>query len=200
ETVGGNIVTNRSFDPVTGWLGSITTGLNGGVELQNDSYLFDEEGNVTQRQNNNVGLTENFFYDDLYRLDHSTLGASINLQMHYDATGNITSRSDLAGGSSWTYDPDRKHAVTQAGSPSYAYGYDANGNVTSRNGYTVIWTSYNHPSAINSAGESVSFSYTQDHTRWSAIYSGSTGVETTYFIGDLLEKVISAGSNDYRHY
>jgi RHS repeat-associated protein len=64
----------------------------------------------------------------------------------------------------------------------------------------VSWTSYNHPSAINSAGESVQFAYKQDHTRWSAIYSGSAGLETTYFIGDLLEKVITAGSNDYRHY
>lgn len=200
ETVGGNIVTNRGFDAVTGWMGSITTGLNGGVELQNDSYLFDEVGNATQRQNNNVGLTENFFYDDLYRLDHSTLGGSVNLQMYYDATGNITARSDLAGGATWTYDGNRKHAVTQAGSSAYAYTYDSNGNVTSRSGFTVTWSSFNHPNVINGAGESVTFAYKQDHTRWSAIYSGSTGVETTYFIGDLLEKVVSAGSNDYRHF
>jgi hypothetical protein len=36
---------------------------------------------------------------------------------------------------------------------------------------------------------------------WSAVYSGSSGVETTYFIGDLLEKVSGVGrSFDYCHY
>ncbi len=202
ETLGNGVVTNRSFDAVTGWPGSVTSGVNGATNLQNDSYLFDEVGNVIQRENNNPGLTENFYYDGDYRLDHSTLGgtSNVNLQMHYDATGNITSRSDLAGGASWTYDPNRKHAVTQAGNPAFAYTYDQNGNVTSRDGYTVTWTSYNHPSSITSFGESVSFAYKQDHTRYSAVYNGSSGMETTYFIGDLLEKVISAGSVNYRHY
>src|SRR6185312_2649210 len=60
--------------------------------------------------------------------------------------------------------------------------------------------SYNHPLVINSPGESVQFAYKQDHTRWSAIYNGSTGIETTYFVGDLLEKVITAGVSEYRHF
>ncbi len=46
----------------------------------------------------------------------------------------------------------------------------------------------------------MTFAYKQDHTRYSAVYNGSSGMETTYFIGDLLEKVISAGSVNYRHY
>jgi RHS repeat-associated protein len=202
ETLGNNVITNRAFDAVTGLPSSVTSGVSGGggTELQNDSYLFDQVGNLIQRQNGNTSLTESFYYDDVYRLDHSTLNGTTNLQMHYDATGNITSRSDLAGGATWTYDANRKHAVTQAGNAAYQYAYDANGNVTSRDGYSIIWTSFNHPSAINSGGESVQFAYTQDHTRYSAIYSGSAGVETTYFITNLLEKVISAGSVDYRHY
>jgi len=80
------------------------------------------------------------------------------------------------------------------------YTYDANGNVATRNGLAISWTSYNHPLVINSPGESVQFAYKQDHTRWSAIYNGSTGIETTYFVGDLLEKVITAGVSDYRHF
>lgn len=55
------------------------SGLNGGATLQNESYLFDLLGNLTQRQNNNVGLTENFYYDDLYCLDHSMLNGAVNL-------------------------------------------------------------------------------------------------------------------------
>ena len=201
EILGNNVVTHRAFDAVTGWMSSTTSGIGTAVDLQNDSYLYDEVGNLTLRQNNNAGLNENFFYDDLYRLDHSTLGANVNLQMHYDATGNITSRSDLAGGATWTYDANRKHAVTQAGNVAYSYSYDNNGNVLTRNGYNVTWTSYNHPLEIDSAGESVNFQYKDDHTRWSAVYSGSTGMETTYFIGDLLEKVTTVGPvYDYRHF
>jgi len=85
-------VTNRSFDAVTGWLNSIQSGVSGGTGLQNLAYAYDELGNVTQRQENSRGLTENFYYDNLYRLDHSTLdsgsGPATNLQMHYDAMGN----------------------------------------------------------------------------------------------------------------
>lgn len=200
ETLGNGVITSRAFDAVTGWLGSQQSGVGGGASLQNESYLQDLAGNVTQRQNNNVGLTENFFYDNLYRLDHSTLGGVQNLGLTYDATGNITSRTDVAGGAAWTYHASKKHAVTQAGNSSYTYSYDANGNVNARNGYTVSWMSFDHPNIINSAGESVQFAYNQNHERWRAIYTGSAGVETTYFIGGLLEKVVTAGASDYRHY
>jgi RHS repeat-associated protein len=200
ETLGNGVITNRSYDAVTGWVNSLQSGLNGSSALQNESYLFDAVGNLTQRQNNNVGLNEDFFYDPVYRMDHSTLNGTLNLQMVYDAMGNISSRSDVAAGATWTYDPSRKHAVAQAGSPSFAYTYDVNGNVTSRNGSSITWTSYNHPVTINSGSESVQFAYDHNHARYSAVYTGSTGLETTYFIGELLEKVISAGSIDYRHY
>jgi hypothetical protein len=53
---------------------------------------------VTQRQENSLGLTETFYYDNLYRLEHSTLtnggGTSANLTLVYDngspGPGNIT--------------------------------------------------------------------------------------------------------------
>ncbi len=205
ETLGNGVVTNRAYDAVTGWVSLIQSGLSSApAGLQNESYLYDLVGNLTQRQSNNAAFTENFFYDDLYRLDHSTLqnsaGTATNLALTYDATGNITSRSDVAAGGTWTYDPVRKHAVIQAGSVAFTYTYDANGNATSRNGYTISWTSFNHPSAIAASGESVQFAYNQDHLRWSSIYSGPGGTETTYFIGEGMEKVVTAGVNDFRHF
>ena len=63
----------------------------------------------------------------------------------FDAIGNVTSRSDIAG--SYNYDPVRKHAVTAAGGNSYAY--DANGNMSTRIGATIAWTSYNLPSSLS---------------------------------------------------
>ena len=59
ETLGNGIVTNRAFDAVTGWLSSIQSGVSGGTGAQNQSFLYDLVGNLTQRQDNNLGLTEN---------------------------------------------------------------------------------------------------------------------------------------------
>lgn len=72
--------------------------------------------------------------------------------------------------------------------------------MTSRSGNVITWTSYNYPSGINSPGESVTFQYGPDRQRWQTIYTGSIGTETTYHVGGLLEKVISGGITDYRHY
>jgi RHS repeat-associated protein len=194
------IVTSRAFDAVTGWLGSIQTGVSGGSTLQNEAYQYDDLGNVIQRQNNNLGLTENFFYDNVYRLDHSTLGGATNLQMGYDAMGDITSRSDVAGGATWTYDLVRKHAVTQAGSSSFTYAYDANGNVTSRNGSIIGWTSYNYPAGVTTATESANFDYGPNRQRWRMIYSGPSGNETTFYATPKFEKVYAGGGGEYRSY
>jgi RHS repeat-associated protein len=202
ETLGNGVVTNRSFDAVTGWIGSIQAGVSGGSGLQNNAFAYDYMGDVTQRQDNNQGLTENFYYDADYRLSYSTLGGVNNLTMTYDTTGmgNIASRSDVAGGTAWTYDPVRKHAVTQAGTGGYSFTYDGNGNALTRNGYANTWTSYNYPSGVNAAGESATFQYGPDRQRWQTIYTGSIGTETTYHVGKLLEKVTNSGALNYRHY
>jgi hypothetical protein len=93
----------------------------------------------------------------------------------------------------------RRHAVTQAGGLTYTY--DANGNVTSRSGYSIDWASYNKPNVINGAGgESVHFSYNHDHQRWRAMLISSAGTETTYFIGGALEKVVTVGASEHRHF
>jgi RHS repeat-associated protein len=194
------VVQYHTYDAVTGWVIAIQGGANGGTGLQNQSYLYDEMGNVTQRQDNNAGLTENFYYDNLYRLDHSTLGGTTNLQMQYDGMGNITSRSDIAAGAAWTYDPTHKHQVTQAGSTAYSYLYDGNGNVRNRNGTLIGWTSYNYPSSVGTSTESATFDYGADRQRWRMIYTGPSGTETTYYATPRFEVVATSTGTDYRHY
>ncbi len=164
ETLGNGLVTNRAYDAVTGWLTSVQSGPGGGASVQNQSFLYDEVGNVTQRQDNSLGLSENFYYDNDYRLSYSTLNGTQNLSLGYNTMGNITSRSDVAGGAAWTYDPTHVHEVTEAGSNAYQYAYDADGNMTSRQGSAIRWTSYNYPSSINdtATGETVYFSYGPD--------------------------------------
>jgi RHS repeat-associated protein len=205
ETLGNGVVTNRTFDAVTSWIGSIQSGLGGeGAALLNSSYGYDENGDLIQRQNNNIGLTENFYYDSDYRLHYSTLNGVQNLWIGYDTTGmgNIAQRTDVGSGTAWQYDPVRKHAVTQTGSGGFgvAFTYDANGNATSRNGFPATWTSYNYLSGIGSSGESVAFQYGPNRQRWQTVYTGSIGTETTYHVGGLLEKVVNGGTTTYRHY
>jgi len=205
ETLGNGIVTNRSYDAVTSWLGTAQSGVGGGSGVKNLSFLYDDMGDVTQRQDNNLGLTENIYYDDDYRLTSSKLNGTQNLSITYDDTmGNITSRSDVASGATWTYSTTQKQAVTQAGSSAYQYAYDANGNATSRQGSSIAWSSYNYPTTVNagsgSTAETVSFEYGPNRQRWEQYYSGNSTTETTYYIGRALELVNSSGVNNFRHY
>jgi RHS repeat-associated protein len=202
ETLGNGIVTTRSYDAVTGWLGSDESGVNGGSGVKNLAFLYDYMGNLTQRQDNNLGLTENAYYDNDYRLTSTTLGGTQNLSVTYDDTmGNIKSRSDVAGGATWTYSTTQKHAVTEAGSSAYQYSYDANGNATARQGNAITWSSYNYPTTVNagsgSTAETVAFSYGPDRRRWQQMYSGNGTNETTNYVGGLMEVIVGGA---YRHY
>ena len=202
ESLGNGLVTSRAYDGVTHWLSSVQSAPSSGSSVQNQSFLYDEVGDVTQRQDNDLGLSENLYYDNDYRLSHSTLNGTQNLFLNYDKMGNITSRTDVAGGASWTYDPVHLHEVTEAGSSSYQYAYDANGNATSRQGSSIIWSSYNYPTQINdtATGETVSFVYGPDRRAWFEETQSSSGTETDHHVGGLFDIVTSAGVTEYRHY
>jgi RHS repeat-associated protein len=202
ETLGNGLVTSRAYDAVTQWLASVQSGPGGGASIQNQSFLYDKVGNVTQRQDNNAGLTENFYYDNVNRLSYSTLNDAQNLSLSYDQMGNITSRSDVAGGATWTYDPVHVHEVTQGGSSAYKYVYDADGNVTSRQGSSITWSSYDYPTLINdtTTDESVSLTYGPNRRALMEQTQSPSGTETAYHVGGLLDIVSSGGVTDYRHY
>jgi RHS repeat-associated protein len=80
------------------------------------------------------------------------------------------------------------------------YTYDANGNMSSRSGSILGWTSYNYPSSVATSTESASFDYGPDRQRWRMIYSGPTGLETTYYATSMFERVNTSAGTDYRHY
>lgn len=204
ETFGNGVVTNRFFDAVSGQLNTIQSGVSGGTGLQNHSYAYDDVGNVTQRQENTLGLTENFYYDNLYRLTSSQVNSNTAVTNAYDALGRVVSRSDVNGNATWSYDSIKQHAVTSTGSGGTSYGYDANGNMTSRGGATISWTSFNYLSAISNGTESSTFYYGPNRQYYRQDYSGPGATETTYYIGGLLEKVCSSascisGTVDWRH-
>jgi len=223
ETLGNGVVVNRSLDAVTGRPSSINAGVGGGAALQNNSYLFDDAGNLTQRQENIAGVTENVFPDALNRLDH-TVGDS-NTVMQYDGIGRISAWGNVGAANNTNdyttaqagctyYANPQIHAVRQKtqGTGVASYCYDANGNETSSTWRgalveTNTWTSYNQPNlmtggfpTIGTSTSTSQFFYNHNHQRWKQIASYSGAPQTTQYIGDLLEKVTNATVTAYRYY
>ncbi len=140
-------------------------------------------------------LCETFTYDSLDRLDTVRGNGTLTLDANYDLSGNLSSRSDVG---SYTYHATRKHAVITAGSNSYAY--DANGNVTTRNGATLGWASYDLPTSLASGGNSASFAYTPDRSRWRQIATTAGVTETTIYVAGIVEKVTKPTITLWKHY
>ncbi len=201
EHFGNGVVTSRLFDSVTGLQSSIQAGVGGGAGIQNQSYLYDKVGNVIQSQNDALGLTENFYYDDVYRLTSSDLvnsqgASSTNLTVHYDLMGNITSRSDVAAGASWSYNSTHPHRLVSAGGTTLSYTQA--GEVFSRGGDVFAWLQDGLLGSVTSpSGASVRFYYKPDGTPLGSYYSAGTSTEAIDLIGEDLERV---NYNEFRHY
>lgn len=197
-SLGNGIKVRHQFDAVTGLIEGMRAGPTAGsTTRQNNSYLYDDVGNLTQRQQGNPSLTEDFEYDAAHRMYRSKLGGTVNLEVEYNALGNIVKRSDVAS-TNWTYHASKKHAVTTAGVNTY--GYDANGNATTRNSHQIKWTSYNYPYEINGPGKKLTFRYGPERQRYKQVYENGSLTETTWYIGGLLEKVQIGTTTQWRHY
>ena len=202
-SLGNGLRSIVGIDPVTGWIDYLQSGPGGGSTVQNLSYQWDRAGNLTQRQDGNQSLTEAFVYDNLYRLDAATLNGVQNLDVSYDALGNVSSRSGLG---SYAYSPTKLHAVTQitlSGGGTQSYAYDANGNMTSRNGTEMLWLANNLPKRIRktpgSASNSSEFQYTAAGQRWRHKYNAAGANYTHVSLGGLVEKVTNGSVTDWRH-
>ena len=157
-------------------------------------------GSLKQRHDLNRSLTEDFYYDNLHRLDYSKLNGVQNLDIGYDTLGmgNITSKSDVGAGI-WTYETDHIHAVTAV--PGFSFTYDNNGNQNTRNDEEITWTSYNYPSKIEIEHNvsSHEFFYDGFRRRWKQIYDDGASSETTIYVGGILEKRSEGSYAEYRH-
>jgi len=204
ESLGGNVATVTSaYRPGTHEPLAIQVGRSPSLtDRQNQSFDYDAAGNLTQRTDLGRSLTEAFTYDPLNRLTSTRLNGVGTLSVSYDAAGNIASKSDVG---TYAYaDPAHPHAVTAAGGQTYAY--DANGNQRARNGVAQSWSSFNLPTvltqAINGNAWQTQFSYGPTHQRWKQIATYANGVETTQYLGGLLEResTTSTGTSYWRHY
>jgi RHS repeat-associated protein len=213
-TSGMTIETLSSYDSVTNRLQSRgatwDSGTLAGTVITNLAYLYDRVGNVIQRQDNQQGLTENLYYDNLDRLDYSTRGAQTT-DYSYDVRGNITAKTGVGTAYSYTanvagctyHGHAQVHAVRQitGGSSTMNFCYDANGNMTNRNGTSLTWFANNLPKAITKdASNSSTFEYTPTGRRWRHAYRAAGATYTHTYIGNLVEKVVGPTTTDWKHY
>jgi RHS repeat-associated protein len=201
ESLGTATRVITGFDPLTGVIEYRRAGAGGSATAQNLAYAWDDNDNLVRREDLNQALVEEFRYDVLDRLDDSRRNGVINLDLDYDAIGNIRWKSDVCQGTTpcYTYHASRKHAVTGAG--ALTYSYDANGNMTSRGGAAIGWTSDNLPRSLASSnGNSSQFWYGPVGNRWKQVANHSGTIETTIYAGELTEKVTRAGTTTWRHY
>lgn len=186
--------------------------------MQSLSYQWDRVGNLKQRRDVRGNLKEDFWYDDLHRLDYSRLNdvQTPNLDLSYNALGNIMSKAE--GGSSVSFDyttaqpgctynfaHSQPNAVRKVGSTSYCY--DANGNMTRRGSDTIAWYSHDLPQRINKGSNYSEFLYAADRSRFKQITHTvvggpmPAGDETTLYIGGLFEIVTKpSGVMEYKHH
>ncbi|MGH8237294.1 MAG: RHS repeat-associated core domain-containing protein, partial [Steroidobacteraceae bacterium] len=213
-TNGVTFQTLSDYDRVTGLLESRTSTFNSGAvsgtSIANLGYVYDAVGNVIQRQDNQQGLTENFYYDALDRLDYSTLGG-VTTDYNYDNRGNLTAKTGVGTLYSYTanvagctyYAYAQPHAVRQiTGGPSTMnFCYDQNGNMTNRNGTALTWFADNLPKTITKdANNSSTFQYGPNGQRWRHVYRTGGSTYTHTYIGNLLEKVVGPTTTDWKHY
>ncbi len=198
ETLENDVQSIRLYDSVTGLIDYIEAGTNG--DIQDLEYEWNKVGSLTQREDVNRGLTEVFYYDDLHRLDYSTLdsgsGASTNLDVDYALNGNITKKTDVSA-STWTYDSTQIHAVKTAGSNSYSY--DDNGNQIKRNSDDVEYYSFNLPHLIENGAGYQQFFYDGHRRCWKEVYNSGSASETTIYVGSDFEKRTEGSNSFYRH-
>jgi len=213
EALGNGMQVRTGYDPTTGLMTSRQSGTDSGASnRQNLAYVWDANGNLERRTDHNQnGLYERFEYDELNRLKDSyrvtSTATQNNLHMVYDDIGNIESKSDVGSYNYTTaqtgcvnnFTHTQPHAVRNAGGSSYCY--DANGNMKSRSGAELTWNSDNTVRQITQGGISSKFWYTPNGDRYKQEAMYASGMETTVYIGGLVEKVrVPNGQVAYRHY
>jgi len=153
-----------------------TSASAGGNALQDVSYTYDANGNITQivdASNTSSSKTVNYVYDDLNRLTSATAtnvasGQSTYTKTYtYDAIGNIT----VGDAGNYTYAGDQgasyanPHAVTSTSTGSLDYTYDNNGNLTNDETWTHAWDYNNRLVESDDGTTDVAYAYDQDGQR-----------------------------------
>lgn len=207
ETLGNGVVTTRGFDPATGLIETIQSGIsdNGvGRDLQDLSYSFDLLGNLRERHDTRFStpFSEIFTYDTLNRLKTVDTTGGVAVIAGYNDIGNLTSRSDVG---SFAYSSARPHALTSVGGGNFnkVCEYDAKGNRTRDGGTILAYSSFNKPVTIAKDDDTLTFAYGPDRNlfRQTIVADALAAPTVRDYIGGLYEReVTSTGDVRHTHY
>ncbi len=217
---GNNISTLMGYDPATGTVNFISSGMASSSALQQLYYTWDGYGNLQQRCDANQALSESFTYDGVNRLSSATaysgvtIGASGSpacsggaagqaLGASYDSVGDILTKTDPVNGTLATYtygNAAKPQQVTSVSDVTGSYLYDNDGNLLSGNGRTLTWTPDNLPAQITAPSGGSSFSYDPEGQRYLQSATDSSGNSTTtIYVGNAFEVVSDSSGISYRH-
>ncbi|UZJ43677.1 RHS repeat-associated core domain-containing protein [Marinimicrobium sp. C6131] len=112
-------------------------------------------------------VQEDFGYDELNRLKWSKVSGREQVNVDYDALGNIKNKSDVGR---YTYGSKCQqgagpHALCKT-SDGTTYSYDANGSmVGDSSGRTIEYSSFDKPTKISKGGHTTRFAYSPSRSR-----------------------------------
>ena len=188
---GNGIVSSSVHDQNDGTY-EIILAVKGSDAVQDETYNFTNLGNLQYREDNIVGLREDFTYDSLNRLDtwKVNYGASFeDFNVDYDSLGNIKSKTGMGDYQYGQYHCGRQagpHAVTTAG--GFTYCYDANGNMTSGgNRSNILYNTIDKPTLIETGkNHRIEYQYGLGGSRFKRVDTEPGGtVKETLYIGNL---------------
>jgi RHS repeat-associated protein len=198
---------NASFDAQTiydlghGRVKIIQAGPSLGTSLQHHSYTWDKSGNLTQRINQNLTVTEDLNYDGVNRLTQTKRNGVVTSILTYDAQGNVVTKSDV-GTYSYGQAGTVPHGVTSiTGTRPNSYRYDANGQMECRGSAAtpcpaaadaITWTSFGYTKRVEQAADSATFTYGPDRQRVKTVLVKGGVTTTIHTIGPHFEKEVGS--------
>ena len=192
ETFGNGVTTERQYEDLTGYLHSIST-KHGATSIQQQTYLYDPNGNLKQRADVLSGVTESFGYDALNRVSATNYGSASSPESFiYDPVSNALSHRDRVG--DYTYYANGRDWIKTAGTSEYTH--DAFGNIQTRSGPDVpgggqefTYTTFDLPSHVslqNDPSGGIDFAYDSSGSR----VVKQTSSQTTFYADDLYQRIV----------
>lgn len=169
-TLGNNLSTTISYNPLKGYITNITT-----PGIQNWSYSFNAVGNLTDRKDNLKNLSEHFDYDELNRLWKVNQNDTLKQEILYDGAGNITYKTGI--GTSFGYEDNTNKLLSISGAGYNPLSWDE-----------ITYSSFNKITYVKQDTNSMALTYGEDKTREKSIIINNGVTDTKYYIGNLYEE------------
>ncbi len=203
---GNGLVEDSVYRPTTGLLESRVAAISGET-LQNQTWLFDTEGNLMQRVDLRAGVEQKFCYDKLYRLfDRASNGANCAIfsgsyssgAYEYDLHGNLTRKDGISlsyGNGAVNAGP---HAVSSVNGQTYSY--DNAGRLISGDQRQIEYSTFGKPTtmAYPDFQTKVFYGALQKRIQRRDIESGV--LSDTVYVDKLYEKITKNGETEHRYY